>query len=108
MTPRVSVSVRVSAEIKKRLDALEQQTGLDESTIIRAAIEACLDYVEEHGEITLPLAVLPKSKSAAKPTLVSKHPALDPNAPPPPAGAPPSKRRRLRKGERGIEPLEEN
>lgn len=52
--------------------------------------------------------VFREKENPVTPKLVSKHPLLDPNAPPPPVDAPPSKRRRLRKGERGLEPLEEN
>jgi hypothetical protein len=65
------------------LENIQNQTGLDESTIIRAAIEACLEYVEAHGEITLPLSVMPKSKREPQPiryraTEVSAVPLNDP------------------------------
>jgi hypothetical protein len=43
-----------------------------------------------------------------KPQSISDNPVLDPNAPVPHPGAPVKKRRRLYKGERGLDPIEEN
>lgn len=55
------IAVRVTEQLKSRLAAAGEKTGVDEADLIRWCIEALLDYVEENGEITLPLIVKPKS-----------------------------------------------
>ena len=37
-------------------------TGLDEAGALRACIQAFTDYVDQHGGIFLPLAIVPQSK----------------------------------------------
>lgn len=58
------ISVRVSPEIKAALDEVEKQTGIKQANLIRACIEALINYVKEHHEITCPLIVKPKSAEA--------------------------------------------
>ena len=36
-------------------------TGASESSLVGACVEALVNYVESHGEITLPIMVVPKS-----------------------------------------------
>ena len=57
------ISVRVDPALKDRIDAVCQQTGVDEPTLVRNCVEALCDYVEETGSITFPLKISPK-KSA--------------------------------------------
>lgn len=44
------IAVRVSAELKQRLEAAQEQTGLDEPSIVRASVDAFCKYVEDHLE----------------------------------------------------------
>ena len=60
--PKVSrIQVRIDDALRKRLDAVIEETGVAESTIVARCIKAFCDYVEEHGEVTFPLIVKPRS-----------------------------------------------
>lgn len=54
------VSVRVTKDVKERLKMLESKTGVDEPTLVRACVEAVLDYFEANGHIIFPVAVAPR------------------------------------------------
>jgi len=55
---------RLDDKARNRLKEACALTGLDEATALRACILAFVDYVEQTGEIRLPLAVVPKPKIA--------------------------------------------
>ena len=44
------IAVRVPSSLKERIAAVQEQTGLDEPTIIRNAVDAFCKYVEEFNE----------------------------------------------------------
>ncbi len=54
---RISVRVPRGTELKERIAAVVERTGVSESVLVIRAVEALLDYVEEHGGITFPIAV---------------------------------------------------
>lgn len=66
MAKDTRIQFRVSEEKKRRFDHCAEITGLDATALGEAAVEALCDYIEEHGEITMPLVVLPKSVIARK------------------------------------------
>jgi len=55
------VSVRVGDELGSSFQESLGITGLGETQFINQAIEAFVQYVREHGEITIPLAIVPRS-----------------------------------------------
>lgn len=57
----IRVNVRVAGELKEGVRRVYDATGVDETTLVRAALESIVRYFDEHGEITLPLATVPKS-----------------------------------------------
>ena len=59
------IAVRVTPELKERLDKTVQATGIPEPVVVVKCLEAYCDYVEEHGEATFPLLVKPKSAEAS-------------------------------------------
>lgn len=59
------VQVRISDDLRERLDKAVDATGIPEPVIVARCVEAYCDYVEEHGEATFPLIVKPKSAEAA-------------------------------------------
>lgn len=61
MPKEVRVHVRIAVELKERVQEVTKVTGLDEAALVRSALEAIAEYFEEHGEITLPFVMLPKS-----------------------------------------------
>ena len=84
MAKEIRINVRADESMKGRLQKVCQTTGANETTLVMACVEALVDYIEKHGEITLPLVVLPKSSikkkpnptrrsSLNKPTAVPKH-----------------------------------
>jgi hypothetical protein len=70
MAKDTRIQFRVSEEKKRRFDHCAEVTGLDATALGEAAVEALCDYIELHGEITMPLVILHKSalaKTAALP-----------------------------------------
>jgi hypothetical protein len=66
------INVRAKADLKDRLRRACELTGTNESSLVAACVKSLLDYVESHGEITLPIMVVPKSalkKPGSEPTL---------------------------------------
>lgn len=60
------ISARVPEELKKRLERVEKLIGIDQAIIIRKCVEALIEYVEEHGEITFPLEMAINKKRGPK------------------------------------------
>jgi hypothetical protein len=59
------INVRLEPALRERLRRICKLTGLDEPTALRACVEAFVDYIETHGEIRLPLAIIPRKESKA-------------------------------------------
>lgn len=59
------ITTRMPEALLLRLDSACRSTGLDQSTITKACIEAFCDTVEREGGIWLPLQVIPKKKLGA-------------------------------------------
>src|SRR5262249_45965129 len=55
------INVRAKGDLKDRLRRTCEITGTSESSLVVACVESLVSYVETHGEITLPIVVLPKS-----------------------------------------------
>jgi hypothetical protein len=55
------INVRAKGDLKDRLRRACEITRASESSLVAACVEALVNYVESHGEITLPIAVVPKS-----------------------------------------------
>jgi len=56
-TKEPRISVRVTAALKERIEKVTQRTGVDETTLVRACLEALCDHVERNGKVTFPLAL---------------------------------------------------
>lgn len=63
------VSVRIDDDLKKLVRDVVDQTNISETTLVEATLRAICDYFAKHGEITLPLVILPKSAVKKKPGL---------------------------------------
>jgi len=75
--PKKPIYVRIEDEMRKDFDSVLELTGLGETQFVKAAIKALVEYVRQHGEITLPLAIVPKSersKTAAAPQHAASAP----------------------------------
>ncbi len=68
------VHVRIDDDFRSDFDAALDLTGMGETQFVKAAIKAFIEYVRENEEITVPLAILPKS---AVKKAVSKSEATD-------------------------------
>jgi hypothetical protein len=55
------INVRAKGDLKDRLRRACQIIGASESSLIVACVESLVNYIESHGEITLPIMVVPKS-----------------------------------------------
>jgi hypothetical protein len=55
------INVRAKGDLKDRLRRACQVIGATESSLIVACVESLVNYIESHGEITLPIMVVPKS-----------------------------------------------
>jgi len=62
--PQKPIFVRIDDQMRKDFDEVMEITGLGDTQFVKAAIRALVDYVREHGEIRLPLAIIPKSEVA--------------------------------------------
>ena len=63
MSKDTRLHFRLDNAAREKLREVCKLTGLDEATALRACIKAFIEYIEEHGEIRLPLAVVPKAKA---------------------------------------------
>lgn len=55
-------TIKISEEQRERFRGAAAKVGIQASWAINNCIESFCQYVEEHGEITLPLAVIPRSR----------------------------------------------
>ena len=62
MAKETRIAFRASDEMKKRLAAAAKSVRLSETALAEACVEALIEYIEQYGEITFPLTVLPKSE----------------------------------------------
>ncbi len=64
MAKEIRINVRADRATKERLRRALKVVGkhATETEFVMACVEALCDYIEKHGEITLPLTVLPKSQ----------------------------------------------
>lgn len=67
MPKETRIALRVTDEKKDRLSRAAKIVGLNETTLVEACVDALIDYVEEHGELTMPLVVLPKNAANRRP-----------------------------------------
>ena len=75
---------------------------------VEDALRAIREAIPRDPDLRDIIISLARRLPAPKPKPISDNPVLDPNAPIPAADAVKPKRRRLWKGERGVEPIEEN
>lgn len=61
MGKETRLQFRLSDEKKARFAKCAEKVTLTETALAIAAVDALCDYIEEHGEIRMPLVVLPKS-----------------------------------------------
>lgn len=61
MAKDTRLQFRVSAAKKARAEKCAAIVGMDLTALGEAAIDALCDYIEARGEITMPLAVLPRN-----------------------------------------------
>lgn len=61
MSKEIRIAFRADKALKSRLTKAAKTVMLNESQLSEACVEALIEYIEEHGEITLPLAIVPKS-----------------------------------------------
>jgi hypothetical protein len=82
MGKEIRVNVRVAAELKERLRKVIDETKISETSLAIACLEALCDYFEEHGEVTMPLVVKPKSADRSEPTKrhQKRNASLDPKS----------------------------
>lgn len=52
--------MKVEPDLKARLEAAVENTGIGEASLVRACVVALCDYIEANREVTIPFAVLPK------------------------------------------------
>lgn len=75
MADEIRIHVRIAAELKERVQELSRVTGLDEATLVRKSLESIAEYFDEHGELTVPFVILPKSavKKTGKTAALPAH-----------------------------------
>lgn len=56
------LNVRIPEQLREQLDEVCKSTGLDISVVVRACMEAFVAAYDQDGQISLPLAVVPKSR----------------------------------------------
>jgi len=86
MAKDTRIAFRTSNDRKERLQKVAELVGLSETTLAEACIEALIHYIEEHGEIRLPLSVVPTAelkKGLPKGDRLSSSTAPSLNPPPP-------------------------
>lgn len=55
-----TLSVRMEESILARVDRFEKKTGIERASLVRNAIQACLDFEEHNGFIQFPVEIIPK------------------------------------------------
>lgn len=69
------IYVRIEDELRQQFAEALHATGLEDAQFVKAAIRAFVEHVREHGEIRLPLAIVPKSELHRGPSPPGKLPA---------------------------------
>ena len=64
MGKEIRINVRANELLKRRIQTVTETTKIAETSLVIACMEALCDYFDEHGEITMPLIVKPKSAEA--------------------------------------------
>ena len=54
-----SVSIRFSPDVRGRLESVSERSGLEESDLIRRAVEEFLERVEKEGSVSFALKEIP-------------------------------------------------
>jgi hypothetical protein len=67
MAKRSTAQARIDEDLRKDFDWALGHTGLGETQFLEACIKALVREVQEKGEITLPLAIVPKSRLTRPP-----------------------------------------
>ena len=73
MSKDTRIAFRTTADLKRRLAKVASVVRLNETQLAQACVEALVEYIEEHGEIRLPLAVIPKKRPAPFPSTAVAH-----------------------------------
>ncbi|WP_309398559.1 hypothetical protein [Cerasicoccus maritimus] len=60
--PKESLNVRIDPELRARIDHISAETRLSITGMIESALDSIADYYDEHGELLLPLATLPRRR----------------------------------------------
>ncbi len=66
MAKDTRIAFRSSVDMKNRLQQAAERVGLSETTLAEACVEALIRYIEEHGEIRMPLSIIPTSELEKK------------------------------------------
>lgn len=62
-----SANARISAELRRRLDAIHEKHLTNDATVLNRTLEAFCDYVEKAGAVRLPFEIVPtETKAEAK------------------------------------------
>jgi hypothetical protein len=57
-----NLATRLKSPLKDKVANFEATTGVEGTTLVTNLLEAAMDYFAEHGSITFPLVVVPKSQ----------------------------------------------
>jgi hypothetical protein len=103
------IAFRASIEMKDRLAKACKKLKIGETALAEAAVEAAIEYVEEHGGIWFPLRVVPDPKAEAKtpnpsPTEFSHQVAQAAPIGVRPSGCPPERKGRGKKRYMAVRP----
>ena len=52
------ITSRISDDLKRRILALEQSTGISESDLVIMTMDALCRYFEKHGQLTTPFEIV--------------------------------------------------
>ena len=52
------IHVRISADLKKRIVGVVEETGVDEATVVRNCLEALCNHFDETGSISFPMKMV--------------------------------------------------
>ncbi|MDR1146779.1 MAG: hypothetical protein LBK71_11690 [Verrucomicrobiales bacterium] len=60
-----TISFKVSETMKEKAVWVEGKTNITFTNILRLATKLIIDYVEEHGQITMPFTLIPQRELSA-------------------------------------------
>lgn len=85
-TQSKTLSVVLPGPLRDRFSAVKRGTDLDQSTLIRGALEALCAYYEEHGSVAFPMQMRPRSSLPTVEEIVTheapSNPAQEEGRPP--------------------------